>query len=200
MLRVKVFSARQYDRNFLSGAVKEHKECGVEWDFEERALSAETAETAKGFEGVCLFVNDTLTGETARAMYGEGLRLVLLRCAGFDGVDTKTCAELGVRVMRVPSYSPPAVAEFAVASLLSFVRHLPRAVARAREQNFALDGLLGFTLHGKTVGVIGTGGIGQVSHSSCACCIFNCFYNMCLCSVLCGSWRGLGPSRSWPLT
>ncbi len=162
MLRVKVFSARQYDEDSLSAA-KERSDSGVEWEFESRSLSSETADLARGFEAICLFVNDTLPAEVARSLHGAGLRLVLLRCSGFDGVDAAACAELGVRVMRVPSYSPHAVAEFAAASLLSLVRRLPRAVARVREQNFALDGLLGFTLHGKTIGVIGTGAIGQVT-------------------------------------
>ena len=161
MLRVKVFSARPHDEEFLSAAARERLECGVEWAFEPRALSGETLELARGFEAVCLFVNDTLDAAAAETLHGEGLRLVLLRCAGFDGVDAVACGRLGLRVLRVPSYSPPAVAEFAVATLLALVRRLPRAAARVREQNFALEGLLGWTLHGKTVGVVGTGAIGQ---------------------------------------
>ncbi len=121
-----------------------------------------TAKLAAGSEAVCVFVNDVLDRATLTTLAGEGVRLILLRCAGFNNVDLVAAKELGLTVTRVPAYSPYAVAEHAVALLLALNRHLHRAHNRVRESNFSLEGLVGFDLHGKTVGIVGTGKIGAV--------------------------------------
>ncbi len=159
MLKIKTFSARSYDEQFLSAAAQEAG--GVQFDFTSAALSSATLEAARGFEGLCLFVNDALTSGDVASLHKDGLRLVLLRCAGSDGVDVAACAAAGVRVLRVPTYSPEAVAEFAMASLLTLVRKTHRANNRVRVHNFALEGLMGFNIRGKSIGLIGTGAIGQ---------------------------------------
>ena len=115
------------------------------------------------FPAVCLFVNDSLrTRQRWTLLAGGGTRLVALRCAGFNNVDLAAAARLGIPVVRVPAYSPHAVAEFTVGMILTLNRQIHRAYNRTRDNNFALDGLLGFDLHGKTVGVVGTGKIGAL--------------------------------------
>ena len=117
---------------------------------------------ADGFPAVCLFVNDLCDAEVLEILAAGGTRLVALRCAGFNNVDLAAAADLGIPVVRVPAYSPHAVAEFTVGLILTLNRQIHRAYNRTRENNFALDGLLGFDLFGKTVGVIGTGKIGAL--------------------------------------
>lgn len=124
-------------------------------------LTRETVRLAHGAEGICCFVNDTLDRGVLEALAAQGTRLVALRCAGFNNVDVSAAAELGITVVRVPAYSPHAVAEHAVALLLSLNRKIHRAYARVREGNFSLEGLVGFDLYGKTVGIVGTGRIGH---------------------------------------
>eukprot|EP01100_Stratorugosa_tubuloviscum_P012767 TRINITY_DN6160_c0_g1_i2.p1 TRINITY_DN6160_c0_g1~~TRINITY_DN6160_c0_g1_i2.p1 ORF type:complete len:512 (+),score=254.07 TRINITY_DN6160_c0_g1_i2:51-1586(+) len=139
-------------------------------------LSIETASIANGFDVVCVFVNDFVGSEVVKALSSYGVKLIALRCAGFDNVDIEMAETLGITVVRVPAYSPYAVAEHAIAMLLALNRRLHKAYARTREGNFSLDGLLGFDFYGKTVGVIGTGKIGQ------------CLVNICLgfgCRVIC---------------
>lgn len=130
--------------------------------FLETRLTRETVSLATGFPCVCAFVNDRLDGETLSELIRGGTRLIALRSAGFNHVDLKVAAGLGIRVVRVPEYSPYAVAEHAVALILALNRKIHRAYARVREGNFSLDGLVGFDLHGKTVGIVGTGRIGAV--------------------------------------
>ena len=125
-------------------------------------LGEQTAVLARGFSVVCAFVNDQMGADVLQILAAGGTRLIALRCAGFNQVDLDAAARLGIRVVRVPEYSPHAVAEHAVALILSLDRQIPRAHARVREGNFSLDGLVGFDLFGKTVGVIGTGRIGGV--------------------------------------
>lgn len=156
-MKVSIFSAKPYDRQHLTSALLAH---GHEPVFIEARLSPSTAPLAQGSEVVCAFVNDTLDAATLAILHGLGIRLIALRCAGFNQVDLAAARELGLPVARVPAYSPHAVAEHAVALLLGVVRHLPRAYNRVREGNFELAGLVGFDLHGKCVGVIGTGKIG----------------------------------------
>lgn len=156
-MRVVVFGTRDYDRRFLEAANERH---GHELVFVEARLDPRTAVLAAGSEGVCAFVNDDLSRPTLEALAAGGTRVAALRCAGFNNVDLPAAAELGVDVVRVPEYSPHAVAEHAVGLILTLDRRLHRAWARVREGNFSLDGLLGFDLHGKTVGVVGTGRIG----------------------------------------
>jgi D-lactate dehydrogenase len=154
-MRVAVFSTRPYDRRFLAAAGGGHA-----WRFLEARLDADSAAAAEGCDAVCAFVNDRLDAPTLERLHLLGVRLVALRCAGFNQVDLVAAAALGVAVGRVPEYSPHAVAEHTVALVLTLNRKIHRAHARVREGNFALDGLLGFDLHGRTVGVIGTGKIG----------------------------------------
>jgi D-lactate dehydrogenase len=158
-MKVAVFSTKAYDRRFLTAANTAH---GHELVFFEPRLTRETAPLAGGFPCVCAFVNDHLDPAILRALADGGTRLIALRSAGFNNVDLVAAAELGMVVVRVPAYSPHAVAEHTVALILALNRSLPRAVGRVREGNFALEGLLGFDLHGKTAGIVGTGQIGAV--------------------------------------
>lgn len=156
-MRVAVFSTKPYDRRFLNGA---NPGAGHELVYLEPRLTRETAIAAAGAQAVCVFVNDELQKEVLEALAGQGIRLVALRCAGFNNVDLTAARDLAITVARVPEYSPRAVAEHTVALILTLNRKTHRAYARVREGNFALEGLLGFDLHGRTVGVVGTGRIG----------------------------------------
>lgn len=158
-MQIAVFSTKSYDRQFLNEANID-KQYDIVY-FEPR-LTLETASLAEGFEVVCVFVNDQLDRLTLKSLARGGTRLIALRCAGFNNVDLIAAAELGIRVVRVPAYSPYAVAEHTLALILALNRKIHRAHNRVRERNFALDGLLGFDLHGRTVGIIGAGQIGQV--------------------------------------
>lgn len=156
-MRVAVFSTRPYDRQFLTEA---NASAAHELTFFEARLDAQTAELSKGFDAICAFVNDSLDSRTLKQVADGGVRLVALRAAGFNNVDLAAADELGVAIARVPAYSPHAVAEHTLALALTLNRKLHKAYNRVREGNFALDGLLGFDVFGKTVGVIGTGEIG----------------------------------------
>jgi D-lactate dehydrogenase len=157
-MRCAVFSAKPYDIEFLSDAAKK---CKHELEYFEARLSPASAKLAEGFPTVCAFVNDDLQRSTLQSLQRAGVKLVALRCAGFNQLDLAAARELGIRVARVPAYSPHAVAEHTLALILSLNRKIHKAYQRVRENNFGLDGLLGFDLHGRTVGVIGTGTIGQ---------------------------------------
>jgi D-lactate dehydrogenase len=156
-MRVAVFSTKSYDREFLQAA---NSSCDHDLVFFEPHLNRDTCGLAFGFEAVCVFVNDQLDSGVLKALREHGVKLVALRCAGFNNVDLVSAAELGITVVRVPAYSPEAVAEHTVALILSLNRKLHRAHARVREGNFSLEGLLGFNLAGKNVGIVGTGKIG----------------------------------------
>ncbi|MGO1772626.1 MAG: 2-hydroxyacid dehydrogenase [Halomonas sp.] len=158
-MRIAVFSAKPYDRTFITraNAAERHS-----LSFLEARLTVDTAPLASGFDAICAFVNDCLDATVLKQLHNGGTRLVALRSAGFNHVDLAAAERLGITVVRVPAYSPHAVAEHAVALVLSLNRMTYRAYNRVREGNFALDGLLGFDLHGKTVGVIGTGHIGLI--------------------------------------
>lgn len=158
-MRIAVFSTKPYDRHAIDAANGAH---GHELVYFEPRLTAATAPLAQGFDAVCPFVNDELSRDVLESLADGGVRLVTLRSAGFNHVDLKAAAERGLVVARVPAYSPYAVAEHAAALILTLNRRLHRAYARVREGNFSLDGLLDFDLHGKTVGVVGTGKIGTV--------------------------------------
>ena len=157
-MKIAVFSAKKYDREFLSAANGSRHELR----FFEPHLSEETAGLAAGFEAVCVFVNDQVNAAVIAMLDSLGVRLIALRCAGYNNVDLAAAKKHGVTVVRVPAYSPYAVAEHTIALMLALNRKLHRAYNRVREGNFALDGLVGFDMHGKTVGVIGTGQIGTV--------------------------------------
>lgn len=156
-MRVAVFSTKPYDQKFFERA---NEETGHELTFFEPRLRGDTAPLARGFEAVCGFVNDVIDAEVVDALAEGGTRVIALRCAGFNNVDLEACKAKGIAVVRVPAYSPHAVAEHTVALLLALNRQIHRAYNRVREGNFALDGLIGFDMIGKTAGVIGTGKIG----------------------------------------
>jgi len=158
-LKTAVYSARRYDKTMLAQA---NVDAGHELRFLEDRLSRETAILAEGCEAVCVFVNDTVDAEVLGILAGQGVRLVATRSTGYNHVDAAAARRLGIAVVRVTDYSPNSVAEFAVGLLLAVNRKIARASVRTREGNFDLDGLMGFDLHGKTVGVIGTGKIGTI--------------------------------------
>jgi len=154
-MKVAIFSAKKYDREFLSAANGSRHELR----FFESHLNETTASLAAGFGAVCVFVNDHVNAAVIATLASLGVRLVALRCAGYNNVDRKAASKHGITVVRVPGYSPYAVAEHTIGLMLALNRKLHRAYNRVREGNFALDGLPGFDMHGKTVGVIGTGQI-----------------------------------------
>ncbi|MGW9232477.1 2-hydroxyacid dehydrogenase [Pseudorhizobium sp. NPDC055634] len=157
-MKVTVFSTKPYDRQFLDRGLAR----GIEWRYSESRLSRETAALAEGSPAICAFVNDDLSRPVLERLAELGVRLVALRSAGFNNVDIGAAEELGLTVARVPAYSPHAVAEYTMALILSLNRKIHRAYNRVREGNFALEGLLGFDLDGKTMGIVGTGKIGAV--------------------------------------
>ena len=156
-MRVAVFSTKPYDEAFLAEANDGH-----DLSFLEPHLAVETAVLASGHDVVCAFVNDDLSAPVIDRLADLGVRLLALRSAGFNHVDLDAAARREIVVARVPAYSPHAVAEHTVALLLALNRKVHRAFNRVREGNFSLDGLMGFDLAGKTVGVVGTGQIGRV--------------------------------------
>jgi D-lactate dehydrogenase len=158
-MKVAVFSTKAYDRQFLSTANSSTKHDLV---FFEPRLNRDTAILAADFPAVCVFVHDQVDAPTLELLASRGTRLVVLRCAGFNNVDLQAAADLGITVVRVPAYSPYGVAEHAIGLILSLNRKIHRAYNRVREGNFSLDGLLGFNLHERTVGIVGTGKIGLI--------------------------------------
>lgn len=156
-MKVAVFSTKPYDRSFLEAANQKHHH---ELVFFEAPLSQETAKLAAGFPAVCVFIHDQLDEQTLSTLADQGTRLIALRAAGFNNVDLAIAQKLKLTVVRVPAYSPYAVAEHAVGLILMLNRKLHRAYNRTRDDNFSLIGLLGFDLHGCTVGIVGTGKIG----------------------------------------
>ena len=163
MMKIAFFDTKPYDKPAFEMYGKEH---GVTFKYFETKLNEDTAELAHGFDGVCVFVNDTVNAAVIDRLCGMGVRVVALRCAGFNNVDMKY-AFGKVHVLRVPAYSPYAVAEHTMAMLLTSIRRIHKAYIRTRDYNFSLAGMTGFDLHGKTVGVIGTGRIGQVFINIC---------------------------------
>jgi D-lactate dehydrogenase len=158
MSTVNVYDTKPYDREHLqaAGAGK------VDWRFFEFRLTPESATTARGVDSVCVFVNDELSRPCLETLAACGVKHIALRCAGYNNVDLAAAKDFTLAVTRVPAYSPYAVAEHAVASLLTLIRQTHRANNRVRDLNFSLNGLVGFDLHGKTAGVIGTGKIGKI--------------------------------------
>jgi len=169
-LSVAVFDSHKYDSGPLREACAkalQHPQpdkppVSIELRFLESNLDVHTAALAKGCEAVCVFVNDKISAQVLQELKSLGVRLVALRCAGYNNVDLQAAKRLGIAVARVPEYSPHAIAEHAVALLLALNRKLVRATQRVRDGNFLLEGLVGFDLFGKTVGVVGTGKIGAV--------------------------------------
>jgi len=158
-MNVLVYSAKRYDQESLEAA---NAAAGHTLRYFETRLDRSTASLARGADAVCIFVNDTADAAVVEELAAGGVRLLALRCAGFNNVDLAAAKRHGMTVVRVPAYSPYAVAEHAVALILTLNRKTHRAFNRVREGNFALDGLLGFDLHGRTCGVVGTGKIGAI--------------------------------------
>jgi D-lactate dehydrogenase len=158
-MRVAVYGARSYDRQFLAAGNAAH---GHDLVFLDAGLSPLTVPLAAGCGGVCAFVNDSLCAEVIEGLAALDVRIVAMRCAGYNNVDLAAADRAGIAVTRVPAYSPHAVAEFTVGLLLALDRHIPRAWSRVRDNNYALDGLVGRNLHGRLVGVVGTGQIGAL--------------------------------------
>lgn len=156
-MRIAVYSTKSYDRRYLEAA---NRDGAHELLFLEERLTVHTVRAADGAQAVCVFVNDEARAGVLDALRAQGTRLIALRCAGFNNVDLAAAQRLGFTVCRVPEYSPYAVAEHTLALILALNRKTHRAYARVREGNFALEGLLGFDIFGKTLGVVGTGRIG----------------------------------------
>ena len=158
-MRISVFSTKAYDRQFLELA---NKAGAHQLVFLEARLDETTAILAADSDAVCVFVNDRVDATAIQHLSDLGVKAVALRCAGYNNVDLEAAATCGITVMRVPAYSPDAVAEFTIGLLLAMDRKIPRASARVRENNFSLEGLIGHTLSSRTVGVVGTGRIGAL--------------------------------------
>lgn len=162
-MKIAFFDAKSYDKpgfdHYLAGTDMQIK-------YFETHLNEDTVSLAAGFDAVCVFVNDVVNETVVNKLYDMGVKVIALRCAGFNNVDTKACFGK-IHVFRVPAYSPYAVAEHAMALLLTINRHIHKAHNRTREFNFSLQGLTGFDLNGKTVGIIGTGKIGKIFANIC---------------------------------
>lgn len=158
-MRISVFSAKAYDRRFLEAANLAH---GHELVFFDARLEEATCLLADGFDAVCVFVNDRLDAAVIDSLADRGIKAIALRCAGYNNVDLVAAASRDLAVLRVPAYSPEAVAEFTIGLLLALDRNIARAWARVRENNFSLEGLIGRNLSGRVVGVMGTGRIGAI--------------------------------------
>lgn len=157
MQKIAVFSSKKYDQTFLS---QYNHYPNLALSFFETKLSQETVHIAKGFDAVCIFVNDEVDKAVLTQLSHLGIKAIALRCAGFNNVDVKVAKGLGIKICRVPEYSPEAVAEHTVGLMLTLSRKFHKAYNRVREDNFSLDGLMGFNLSNKKVGIIGTGNIG----------------------------------------
>ena len=157
MIRIAFFDTKDYDKEVFD---KYNQDYNYEITYFESKLNYETATLAKGYDAVCVFVNDKVDKRTLNKLNEYGIKVVALRCAGFNNVDFENIGD--IRVVNVPRYSPYAVAEHATALLLNINRKIYKSYQRVKKYNFSLDGLLGFDLHGKTVGVVGTGKIGKV--------------------------------------
>ena len=162
-MKIAFFDTKAYDKPSFEQYGRQH---GMEFTFFETKLNEVTAELVHGFDGVCAFVNDTINADVIDILASNGVKVLAMRCAGYNNVDLSH-ARGKLPVVRVPAYSPYAVAEHAMALLLTSIRRIHKAYNRTREFNFSLNGLTGFDLHGKTVGVIGTGKIGKVFINIC---------------------------------
>jgi len=158
-VKITFFSTQPYDKTFFEN---HNKGFGFELEFFEVSLNEQTLRLVHNTEAICVFVNDQVNRSVIEQLAYLGIKIIALRCAGFNNVDLKATAEFNIKVVRVPAYSPHAVAEHAVAMIMTLNRKTHKAYNRIREQNFSLNGLMGFDLAGKTVGIIGTGNIGKV--------------------------------------
>lgn len=156
-MKLAVYSTKQYDRKYFEQVNATY---GYELEFFDFLLTTKTAKTAAGCEAVCIFVNDDVDRSVLEELAELGIKFVALRCAGFNNVDLNAAREFGIKVVRVPAYSPEAVAEHAVGMMMTLNRRIHRAYQRTRDANFSLEGLIGFNMYGRTAGIIGTGKIG----------------------------------------
>ncbi|MDJ1482016.1 2-hydroxyacid dehydrogenase [Cytophagaceae bacterium YF14B1] len=159
-MKVAFFSAKPYEKSFFEEANHSHQ---YSLNYLDIPLNVHTANLAKGADVVCIFVNDKADAKVIKVLAQNGIQLIALRCAGYNNVDLSACREEGIQVVRVPAYSPYSVAEHTIALILTLNRKTHRAYNRVKEGNFSLDGLMGFDLHGKTVGMIGLGKIGFIT-------------------------------------
>ena len=157
-IKISFFSTKPYDKDFFNDA---NKAFNFQLEFFETHLGPHSVNVVNNTQVVCVFVNDKITTEVVEVLATKGVKIIALRCAGFNNVEIAACKEKGIKVCRVPAYSPEAVAEHALALIMTLNRKTNKAYNRVREQNFSLNGLLGFNVHNKTVGVIGTGNIGH---------------------------------------
>ncbi|MES2830660.1 MAG: 2-hydroxyacid dehydrogenase [Pseudomonadota bacterium] len=161
-MKITFFSAQAYDRKFFDRInAEQFAEQGFVFDYQQASLTSSSVALAAGSEAVCVFVNDQLDADVLEGLSGQGVKIVLLRCAGFNQVDLAAAQRFGVTIARVPAYSPEAVAEHTIALIMTLNRHTHRAFNRVREGNFSLDGLLGKNMSGRTFGIVGTGKIGM---------------------------------------
>lgn len=169
VLHVAFFGTKDYDRLFFSELSKDKGEgtYNVDITYFNSRLTNETVHLAEGYEAICIFVNDDASRNVIEALAKGGVKLILLRCAGFNNVDLDACKEYGITVLRVPAYSPYAVAEHAMAIIQTANRRINRAYNKVKDNNFSLNGLLGLDLHNKVAGIMGTGRIGQIMAQIC---------------------------------
>ena len=158
-MKIAFFDTHAYDKKSFTQA---NESFNYEIDFKDYKLNENTALTAKGYDAVCVFVNDTLNEAVIKTLKECGVKLIALRCAGFNNVDLNAAKDAGIKVVRVPAYSPYAVAEHGAALLMSLTRHIPQAYLRTKTANFNIEGLTGRDLYGLTAGILGTGKIGQI--------------------------------------
>ena len=164
-MKILFYGTKNYDEQFFDKLLPEFP--GIEIKFIEANIHEETASLAKGCEAICAFVNADLGAAVIEELHQQGVKLILMRCAGYNNVDLKTAQKYGIKVLRVPGYSPEAVAEHAMALALTANRHTHKAYIKCRENNFTLNGLMGVNLYQKTAGIIGTGKIGQAMARIC---------------------------------
>lgn len=159
MNKIAMFDSKEYDKEYFTKENKNYSEIEIEY-FKEK-LTPETKHNAKGYDAVCVFVNDHVTAEVVQALHEDGIKVILNRCAGFNNVDIDMAKELGIKVLRVPAYSPVSVAEYGLTLMMGITRKLNQTVTRVSNMNFSIEGLVGKSLKNRTVGVISTGKIGK---------------------------------------
>jgi D-lactate dehydrogenase len=159
MINITFFSSKSYDETAFNNS-KSDRQLDLAFHFYDFQLTKKTAKMAKGSEVVCAFVNDDLSQPVLEALAFRGVKLIVMRCAGFNNVDLNAAKELNIQIARVPAYSPEAIAEHAVGLMMTLNRRFHKAYQRTRDANFSLEGLVGFNFHGKTAGIIGSGKIG----------------------------------------
>ena len=164
-MKILFYDTQSYDRESFDRTKEQFPE--IEVEYLKTGLAARTASLAKGYDAVCAFVNSDVGTKTVEALHEAGIKLILMRCAGFNNVDLKTAAKYGIDVRRVPGYSPEAVAEHAMTLAMTVNRHMHKAYTKVRENDFSLGGLMGFNFYQKTAGIVGTGKIGAAMARIC---------------------------------